>query len=703
MERIQLLSHQLTAAKQTIQTENTEAEMQSIFKKRRTQALEDQTKVITEWKSHSKLNGDAFAKYLIGELYPYFRSLLEFNAKELSFNFSEYYYKGKEEQRVMTNVLMVKFLKRFPVTMEKFENEPWHLTALVSIVGSVYSAVGTKMGVHFSLYCKSIHTLGTEKHRKYLQRGLKLEDIGCFALTEVSHGSNVQGMMTTAIFDETEKCFVINTPTERAAKFWIGGASQTSNMSIVGANLIVKGRNYGIHLFIVQIRDTNTHELLSGLTIGDCGDKQGLNGVDNGMIFFRNVSVPLDSLLDRITQVTAEGEVTSVFLKKEQRFAVQLSGLCDGRVKIMYTSVFTGIKASAIALRYATVRRQFGPRKYEERSLISYQQYQNRVFPVAANSMIPFFAVRAANLLWMKNFKQVLDPTNEDVKEMHAIISIMKPLVTWSVSDGLQQIRQALGGYGFLSLSTIPSMISDFHVMMTWEGDNYVLIHQTAKFVLKGVFRLLSDRPVKYKSLAYLTLAQPEEIFTAPIDAKALKDPQIQKKLMSFRASKAALTAGAIFQSNLTAGGDAFEAWNKSVPFGMSEAAIYYGELFVFETALEHTVVCPEATSQALLYRLLTIYVLTRLKDSWTYLGSFLERDTVDTINQVLLATYDEVKHDLVRSFDDLLINDEYINSIFGYQDGNVYGRLLAKLNNDQGNFGKHKDWRTLWENRVTY
>lgn len=701
MERIVKISSQFTTDKQ-IQSDSIEHGTDTGFQLRRTQALEDQKKIMHDWKSKSDLNGDFFAKYVIGEIYPYYKAFIEYSAKELSFNYSDFIHKGKEEQRIMTNEIFIKYLKKFPITMDKFENEPWLPTAHVSVLGSYYAPVGTKMGVHLALYCKSIHTLGTEKHRKYVERGLRLVDVGCFALTEISHGSNVQGMLTTAIFDEHEKCFVINTPTERASKFWIGGASQTSNMAVVGANLVVKNNNYGIHLFIVQLRDTETHDLMPGVSIKDCGDKQGLNGVDNGMISFRNVSIPLESLLDKITQVSQDGVVTSAFYKKEQRFAVQLSGLCDGRAKVMITSCFSGIRASAIALRYATVRRQFGPNKNDERSIISYPQYQNRVFPILASSLIQFFAVRESNLLWMKNYKQVLDPSNQEVKEMHAIISVMKPIATWATSEGLNQIRQALGGYGYLNLSGIPTLIGDFHVMMTWEGDNYILIHQTAKFILKGVFRLLSDRPVKYKSLEYLTLAQPEEIFPDPIDESALRNLEILQKLMSYRACKAALTAGATFQKNLTSK-EAFQAWNDSVPFGHSEAAIYYGELFVFETALRKVQSCTEATTKTLLSKLLTIYSLIKIKESWTHVGSFLERDIVDMINTVLLAIYSEIQHDLVRSLDDLMVHDDFANSVLGCQDGNVYGRLLSKLSQNQENYGKPKTWRNIWENRVAY
>ena len=70
---------------------------------------------------------------------------------------------------------------------------------------------------------------------------------------------------------------------ERAMKFWIGGASQFANMAVVMANLIVLGKDYGPHAFVVQLRDDYNHRINPGVIIGDCGPKYGYEAI--GKIF----------------------------------------------------------------------------------------------------------------------------------------------------------------------------------------------------------------------------------------------------------------------------------------------------------------------------------------------------------------------------------------------------------------------------------
>jgi acyl-CoA oxidase len=160
-----------------------------------------------------------------------------------------------------------------------------------------------------------------------------------------------------ATFDKATKGFILNTPNQEAMKFWIGGAAKTSNMSVVFAQLIDgEGKGHGVHAFVVPIRDKTNHLPLPGITLGDCGKKAGLDGIDNGFLIFKDVKVPLFNLLDRFSTVSEEGVFSSPFKNDEQRFTVQLGSLSGGRIVLSLGGIQVASLAMTIALRYAHVR-----------------------------------------------------------------------------------------------------------------------------------------------------------------------------------------------------------------------------------------------------------------------------------------------------------------------------------------------------------
>jgi acyl-CoA oxidase len=92
---------------------------------------------------------------------------------------------------------------------------------------------------------------GSDYHKSLVERASRLDFIGCFCMTELSHGSNVMALQTTATYDIATKEFVINTPSERDMKIWIGNLAKDATYGIVFAKLITLGKDYGVHPFIV--------------------------------------------------------------------------------------------------------------------------------------------------------------------------------------------------------------------------------------------------------------------------------------------------------------------------------------------------------------------------------------------------------------------------------------------------------------------
>ena len=105
-----------------------------------------------------------------------------------------------------------------------------------------------KAGVQWGLFGGAIENLGTEKHhKKYIPGLINLDIIGCFAMTETGHGSDVQSLETTATYDLATEEFVINSPTPSSRKDYIGGAAAHAQVAAVFAQLITKGENHGVH------------------------------------------------------------------------------------------------------------------------------------------------------------------------------------------------------------------------------------------------------------------------------------------------------------------------------------------------------------------------------------------------------------------------------------------------------------------------
>jgi acyl-CoA oxidase len=580
------------------------------------------------------------------------------------------------------------------LTIPEDDADPTQTYALVKAMIAFDIGLETRYTVHTCLYFDTVRELGSEKHMHLCRRALEFKDYGCFALTELGHGSNANGILTTATYDHPTRSFILSTPTQLAAKFWIGAAGKTANMLAVLAHLIVNDTDYGLHAFVIPIRHYETHDPLPGVVLGDCGPKAGLDGIDNGFIIFNDYRVPYDALLDRFSQISPSGHFKSSIKNKTKRFATMLSGLFRGRSGVFMTSASQLRNALTIAIRYSAVRKQFALSDGPEVPILNYQMHRYRLMPHLAN----YFAVALGTEQFIVELKRCReqfreDPEHSSKEEVHAVASVMKVLSSMYGMTGLQECREACGGLGYSAFSMLGIMRESLDVTTTWEGANHVLIQQPAKFILKGVQKLVKGQRIETRSLAELTLDQ-EAVATAKLpDGPLGGQPQLLVALLSHKLNRLVHNSMLKLQENVASCKDVTHAWNQTQVHHLYDAAVAYGELHYAKLMLakcaELKAVC--ADTAALFLKITELFVYTKVEKD---LAVFRENDYVSTaqghaIKAYIVTLCEELAESSVRIIDAIALPDKLIGSPLGAQDGQVYRHFMQAVEGAKGCYEK--------------
>ncbi|KAL6841620.1 hypothetical protein ACP4OV_028559 [Aristida adscensionis] len=512
--------------------------------------------------------------------------------------------------------------------------DPAEYFAVMEAAGGVDISLGVKLGVQYSLWGGSIINLGTKKHRdKYFDGIDNLDYPGCFAMTELHHGSNVQALQTTATFDPVTDEFIINTPNDGAIKWWIGNAAVHGKFATVFARLILplqgKGGNpadMGIHAFIVPIRDLETHAILPGIEINDCGHKIGLNGVDNGALRFRSVRIPRDNLLNRFGDVSRDGKYTSSLPTINKRFAATLGELVGGRVGIAYSSVGILKVAVTIAVRYALLRHQFGPPKQPEISVLDYQSHQHKLMPMLASS----YAFHFATVYLVDKYSEMKKTNDEDViADVHVLSSGLKAYITSYTAKSISICRESCGGHGYAAVNRFGALRNDHDIFQTFEGDNTVLLQQVAGDLLKQyqekfkggtlsvTWNYLRDSMTTY-------LSQPNPVTARWEGEDHLRDPNFQLDAFRYRTSRLLHSVAARLQKHSkTLGG--FGAWNRCLNHLLTLAESHI-ESVILAKFIESVKSCPDDKIREALKLVCDLYALDRI---WKDIGTYRNVDYV--------------------------------------------------------------------------
>ncbi|NP_001364451.1 peroxisomal acyl-coenzyme A oxidase 1 isoform 4 [Mus musculus] len=418
-------------------------------------------------------------------------------------------------------------------------------------------------------------------------------------------------------------------------------------------------------------------EMGHGITVGDIGPKFGYEEMDNGYLKMDNYRIPRENMLMKYAQVKPDGTYVKPLSNK-----LTYGTMVFVRSFLVGSAAQSLSKACTIAIRYSAVRRQSEIKRSEpEPQILDFQTQQYKLFPLLATAYAFHFLGRYIKETYMRINESIGQGDLSELPELHALTAGLKAFTTWTANAGIEECRMACGGHGYSHSSGIPNIYVTFTPACTFEGENTVMMLQTARFLMKIYDQVQSGKlvggMVSYLNDLPSQRIQPQQVAVWPtlVDINSLDSLTEAYKL---RAARLVEIAAKNLQAQVSHRKSKEVAWNlTSVDLvRASEAHCHYVTVKVFADKLPKI---QDRAVQAVLRNLCLLYSLYGISQKG---GDFLEGNIItgaqmSQVNSRILELLTVTRPNAVALVDAFDFKDVTLGSVLGRYDGNVYENLF--------------------------
>ncbi|XP_037953023.1 probable peroxisomal acyl-coenzyme A oxidase 1 [Teleopsis dalmanni] len=533
--------------------------------------------------------------------------------------------------------------------------------------------LGNTFTVHILMFTRALKSHGTDElYQKFGKRADNFEIIGTYAQTELGHGTNLKGLETRADYDRKTDEFILNTPTLSSYKWWPGGLGQSVNYCIVVAQLYINNESKGIQMFLLQVRDEETHMPLPGIDIGDIGKKIGFNGVNNGFLGLKHVRIPRTNMLMKNSKVLSDG--TFIQSPKSQLAYLPMVYV---RCMVVFNAGYHLALAATIATRYSAVRRQSPINPDEpEPQILDHVTQQHKLFPEIATAIAYNLSVSKLNQHFQDTSVAIKKNDFSRLEELHALACTLKASSSYDATAGIERLRLACGGHGYLTSSNFGNIYAKISVTCTYEGENTVLYLQVGKILMKKWADVLAEKQLM-PTMSYLNDWKNSKTF----NWNGSWDCMI--KALQFVTTKKTEITFSHYMRRLKMGQSQPIALNNT-GIELIQVAELHACVFVasnFFTEVTGDALAKQSNElRAVLHNLLELFLLKTILRYMNFILLFInltDADVTDLQNR-LEEVLKRLRPDAVAICDSFDFHDSVLQSTLGAYDGNVYERIYA-------------------------